>query len=1473
MKKLYFYLVSMLVAAVVAVGCTEDITKDEVYDGPIGEVVKEMMTVTASLECDEPAEGEESRTTLTDNNGGKIVWSEGDAIGAISADGTITECAVTAIDGSNATFSVPADTKYAIYPYASGSTFDTEKNTLDYTMPHTRTVDGSKKVFGNKENVMCAHLVNKNLSFKNLCGYIEVKLKGTGTVKHVALRNNSGKWDALSGLGTINFSDANEPKVTTGTDHGSTFNFAYATCSNVELSTAEATSFYFIVPPRTYENMAICVQTDKGSYAIQSKNAITVNRSMIRPISAINIDNLKPATATNLAEGGVANCYVVPQGGEAKYYSFPARKINGTANLENVAYAHISWSESPTLVTNVCYDAASGKVSFKYEGNNAEGNAHIALLDASHNILWSYHIWCTDQPQKLIITTANMNHAILDRNLGATYTPKTVTEAKNISANEAVESMGLYYQYGRYSPFPRAASATTRADSKAFVGNTRVAVQYAFARYNQFLSCSNAVYAYNNALKYPKMFYYIGYSSAAASESTYNKTGSNAIWYGKSVYNPFTYSDKLWHSENAHVVSKKSDNDPCPAGYCVEDQVSAEAYLVGNALTAATGKFGAYREDATTKALIWLPYQGFRTYNTALVNYIGYNGTSIGNYNLWAAYTEAPANNLNCVRISGTTSPSLDAAYTQASMGAGIRCRAIDRSDLQGITPVSGFEGQGTEASPYLIKSADDLVKLSNLCNGSAVASGPTDFKSAHYAMTTTINMSGKTFKPINNFSGVFDGKTYTISNLVVTPVSGQPNGMFGTIENATVKNLTLEQSSLNVTTNDLCAGGFAGKATNSTFDNCTFNGIVMSACSASFVSVSGTNGASAVVGGIVAYAINTNITNCNISGQVRASKGQFVGGMAGHIEGGKIDKCNAVRSAYIYAKSNHAGGIVARMTKDAEVTNCTVDTPVYCSYAINGGIVGRMQSGLVSNCLVTSNSEIVGHQDETGTSYVGTGGIVGTVQTANNQGTSAVVTNCACYANVIANVYIGGIVGEVSPTVAGTTIEINNCLFQGSLETRSSTYNATNKTYDWGVSGGVVGCIGNGTPSGTASVSHCTALVNGIRFNTKAQYAGYGGVAGYVKKSTFNNCYSNLNVANIKDQNGTKITLANHGSLYGVGWWGANYGNPSFSNCYYLSGSKIGRDSGTPALTNVAALTDADMTNGTLLNKLKSVGGLWVANAEGYPVPSGVPANTGTTSTPAKTRVSVIGDSISTFEGWMPSGYVKYYPNKTVTNASQTYWYKLIYNKMSNATLEKNIAWSGTVVARSTDADYLASDHGAGHCFVERFRDDGMGNPDVILLHGGTNDCSNRGKSIALYPGYPTYGGSGYDKTACPTKDVIQSKCASAAALTTRDQILALNDTTFVEAYIKLLCLMHQKYPQAKVVMIIGDKIHAGTRLAIQYIANYYASTWGYRCVNLQDAECGTISKLPDDSTHPDEAGFETMANYIYTKVGSYID
>lgn len=1479
MKKFYYSLVLALVVTMLAVGCTQDLTTDEEVNIS-DSVVKEMMEVTASLECDDESDGDEAtRTTLVDNNGGKIVWSEGDAIGAISADGTITKCVVSAINGSSASFSVPTDTTYAFYPYSSNSTFDTETGLLTHSLLSSVTLDGSNRVFNDGENVMCAHLQGNSLAFKNLCGFIEIKLKGSQTVKHLALRNNSNVYDALSGEGTIDFSNADEPKFTAGKDHASTFNSLYATCS-VALSNSTATSFYFIVPPRTYNNLAICVQTERGSYSITSKNAITVNRSMIRPLAVIDIDAMAPTDATDLSADGVANCYVVPQGSEAKWYSFQARKINEVANIANAAYAHLSWSEEAQLINNVNYDAATGSVSFKYGGNNIEGNAQILLLSTDHKVLWAWHIWCTDQPKTIVVQNNAKNYAILDRNLGATYTPKTASEAASISESDATDAAGLYYQYGRPSPFPRTSSIkNSSTEPTVFETSTRIAVQYGFATNNQHFTYSKNAKDYDVALTDPKTFYAVFYSNATGASTA--SSGNYYTWY-QNPYSSYTDKEMLWYSINNDVVDKKATNDPCPAGYVVDDASSALAYLKGFAYTKSswgssnTNVYGYYYECPITGGLVYLPTAGFRSGTSGKVSYCSKN------FNLWAVPTATDATNkLHAVRISSDNSapasmtPAVSEKYTQIGQAFSVRCRLQDRSKVQNVTVTSStFEGEGSASSPYIIKSASDLVKLAGLCDGSVIASDGKDYTAAHYILSGNIDMSGESFSSIAPFKGSFDGKNYTISNLTVTPKDTNPTGLFGEITNATIKNVNLTDITILVTdASQLYTGGVAGKAIGSTIENCAVAGTISSAAGGEHTGKVDTRSDSAVIGGVVGYAYNSTLSNVTYTGYLTTTKGQICGGIVGSIEGGSITNGRLSQGSLVYNSTTNTGGIVGYMTLDAAIANCTVEAPVRSKYGHLGGVAGRMHSGSISSCLVSSNSRIEGNVgNSSGTDNYGTGGIVGVIDTKADFGTTAVVENSACYANVSANIYVGGVVGVLITNSTTITPEISNCLFVGAIK---ASYK---NSYNYGLSGGIIGCCHqSGTKGGNAKITDCVSLISSITFNAAASSAGFGGFSGYIKNTEFLRCYSNLDLASIVSTEGKSIaeytSMKYYGSLYGRGN-GLSYDN-TLTYCYYLPG-KIGQEE--VAENNVESLSISQMTDGTLLAKLNAAGGSWKADANGYPVPTVAPENDATILPDNRIRVSIIGDSISTFEGWMPAGYVKFYPqgsNANVVSATQTYWYKLIYKYMKNARFDMNISWSGSVVARSTDPEYLASDHGAGHCFVERFIADGMGNPDVILLHGGTNDVSNRGKSISIYPGYPIYKADDYSESACPTDAEMKVVFDAADAATTRAQIEALDDTSFVYAYVKLLSLMHQQYPSAKVVMIIGDWIPAGTRQAILKIATHYEARYGYKCVDLQEiSPYRTSTVIPKEAgSHPNAEGFEVMASYIYQKVGSYID
>lgn len=253
--------------------------------------------------------------------------------------------------------------------------------------------------------------------------------------------------------------------------------------------------------------------------------------------------------------------------------------------------------------------------------------------------------------------------------------------------------------------------------------------------------------------------------------------------------------------------------------------------------------------------------------------------------------------------------------------------------------------------------------------------------------------------------------------------------------------------------------------------------------------------------------------------------------------------------------------------------------------------------------------------------------------------------------------------------------------------------------------------------------------------------------------------------------------------------------------------------------------------------------------------------------------RVSLVGDSITTFEGTLVTEFDSenggaYYPTGNVTSVENQYWHKLIYEKMSNAILDVNNSLRGSCVVRRETHPGLD--------YPARVQLYGLGNPDVILIHGGTNDCTKHSADYAPRPGmyradmYPGDAYQGMTPTTIPTAAEFKAVYDAAEAATTWEQLVTLEDGYFVHAYVKLLNMIHFKYPDAKVVIIIGDALTKRAQQALLEIAGHYEQLYGYKCVNFFGL-ADSISKA--SGAHPDDDGFTYMADMIYEQVGSYID
>ena len=171
----------------------------------------------------------------------------------------------------------------------------------------------------------------------------------------------------------------------------------------------------------------------------------------------------------DLSSDETSNSYIVSQKGA---YKFKAVKGNSVESVGDVSSVEVLWesfgtNETPNvgdLVRDVYY--SNGEVFFQTVDTYKEGNAVIAAMDASGKILWSWHVWLTDQPEEQVYF--NDAGTMMDRNLGA------------ISATPGdIGALGLWYQWGRKDPFwPYEVKATDRWTEVEITNPSAVTVEY-----------------------------------------------------------------------------------------------------------------------------------------------------------------------------------------------------------------------------------------------------------------------------------------------------------------------------------------------------------------------------------------------------------------------------------------------------------------------------------------------------------------------------------------------------------------------------------------------------------------------------------------------------------------------------------------------------------------------------------------------------------------------------------------------------------------------------------------------------------------------------------------------------------------------------------------------------------------------------------------------------------------------------------
>ena len=238
----------------------------------------------------------DSRTYLDENF--MLLWHNDDRISLFAttyneeyafADATGSNSgAFNAVDKDSYVTGNAISTTYAVYPYnAANAISNSEILTIHFPAEQSYAEDS----FGRGANTMVAAAQSsssKLLPFRNAGGYMMLKLYGENkTVKSIELKGNNE--EVISGAATAEAKYGYLPLITMGAEGGKSITL---TCENaVELGAteAEATTFWIVVPPITFEEGFTITVTDAdgGTYTKSTSKPTTINRNEIKSMSAL----------------------------------------------------------------------------------------------------------------------------------------------------------------------------------------------------------------------------------------------------------------------------------------------------------------------------------------------------------------------------------------------------------------------------------------------------------------------------------------------------------------------------------------------------------------------------------------------------------------------------------------------------------------------------------------------------------------------------------------------------------------------------------------------------------------------------------------------------------------------------------------------------------------------------------------------------------------------------------------------------------------------------------------------------------------------------------------------------------------------------------------------------------------------------------------------------------------------------------
>ena len=177
-------------------------------------------------------------------------------------------------------------TNYAIYPYAQGVSMNGDES-INVVLPAVQNYAAGS--FSQGANTMVATTATKDskmLVFRNVCGFVEIKLSGSATIRRLELRGNRG--EILSGAAVVVAKYGQEPMLAVAATGDKAI---VLDCGVGVKLDDEPTSFWLVVPPTNFEQgfTLTIVDNDGNTMTKSARNSLDVARNKVLSMAPFEV--------------------------------------------------------------------------------------------------------------------------------------------------------------------------------------------------------------------------------------------------------------------------------------------------------------------------------------------------------------------------------------------------------------------------------------------------------------------------------------------------------------------------------------------------------------------------------------------------------------------------------------------------------------------------------------------------------------------------------------------------------------------------------------------------------------------------------------------------------------------------------------------------------------------------------------------------------------------------------------------------------------------------------------------------------------------------------------------------------------------------------------------------------------------------------------------------------------------------------